>query len=118
MTNFRERLGRLTMGLLVQPISRTRFIKCAFLNSNNRFRALSAFLASEVGYTGRTVGQKRVAPDSLICPVPTVKTSRTTALSGSADYLLFVCRDHSTPPLLSRKHGMGSRLLVRRVSPD
>ena len=29
-------------------------------------------------------------------------------LSGSADSLLLVCRDHSTSPLLGSKHGMGS----------
>ena len=29
-------------------------------------------------------------------------------LAGSADSLLLVCRDHSTPPLLGSKHGMGS----------
>ena len=86
MTNFRERLGRLTMGLLVQPISRTRFIKCAFLNGNNRFCALSAVLASEVGYTGRTVNQKLVAPDSLIYPVPT------TFLMGFS-WAMFLCQD-------------------------
>ena len=30
MSNFRERLKTLTMGLWVQPISRTRVTKCAF----------------------------------------------------------------------------------------
>ena len=34
------------------------------------FFELPALLASEVGYTGKTIDQKRLAPDSLICPVP------------------------------------------------
>ena len=29
-------------------------------------------------------------------------------LARSADFPLFVCRDHSTPPLLGSRHGMGS----------
>ena len=29
-------------------------------------------------------------------------------LAGSADSHLYICRDHSTPPLLGSKHGMGS----------
>ena len=37
-----------------------------------------------------------------------VKMSRTTVLSRSADSSLLICRDHSTPPLLSSEHGMGS----------
>ena len=59
MSNFREK---------VQPISGTRFTKCAFQDA---FFALPAVLASEVGYTGRTVNQKRLAPESLIHLVPT-----------------------------------------------
>ena len=63
---------------------------------------------------GRTVNEKRLAPDSLILiyPVPTTLrmvfcwamffcqyvTDHCTP-SGSADSSLFVCRDHSTPPL-------------------
>ena len=64
---------------------------CAFLNGKHAFSALPAVLASEVGYTGRTVNQKRLASDSLICLVLqhfrwvsrgrcfSVKMSRTTA---------------------------------------
>ena len=88
------------------------------------FFALSDVLASEVGYTGRTVNQKRLAPDSLIYLVPTTlpvgfswamffcqDVTDHWTLSGSADYPLFVCRDHSTPPLLGSKHGVGGRLV-------
>ena len=34
------------------------------------FSALPAVLASKVGKTGKTINQKKLAPDSLICPVP------------------------------------------------
>ena len=64
------------------------------------FSALPAVLASEVGYTGKTIEQKRLAPDSLMYFVPAT-------LAGSADFPLF-CRDHYTPPLLGGEHDVGS----------
>ena len=79
-------------------------------------------LASEVGYTGKTIERKRLVPDSLIYLVPTTlpmgfsgtmffgqDVTDHCTLSGSADSHLFVCRDHSKPLLLGSKHGMGSR---------
>ena len=71
--------------------------------------------------TARCVEQKRLAPDSLVNPVP--KTCQMgfswarffchdvtdhCTLTGSADSPLFVCCDHSTPPLLGSKYGLGS----------
>ena len=60
------------------------------------FFALSAALASEVGYTGKVVDQTRLAPDSLISPIPvfhgrflSVETSRTTVRSLGVLILLF-----------------------------
>ena len=102
-------------GLSVRPISRARSIRCAFLDGCRPFFALPAVLASEVGYMGKTIEQKRLAPDSLIIPVFTtlpigflgrcfsVKKSRTTVLSLEV-IILFICGDHSTPPL----HGGGT----------
>ena len=53
--------------------------------------------------------KKRLVPDSLTYPVPpTLKMEDHCTLAGSADSPLFVCRDHSTPPLLGSEHGMGS----------
>ena len=83
--------------------------------------ALPAVLASEVGYTGKRLTEKRHVPDSLMYPVPATLpmgfawtmlfcqgvTDHST-FTGSADPALFVCRDHSTPPLLGCKHCMGS----------
>ena len=62
----------------------------------------------------------RLAPDSLIfqCPYATSVSSWAMffcpavtdhcSLAGSADSPVFVCRDHSTPPLLGSKHGTRS----------
>ena len=83
--------------------------------------ALPAVLASEVGYSGKTISQKRLAPDSLIYLVPTAlpmvfswavyfcqDVTHHCVLAESADSPLFVCHDYATPPLLGCKHGMGS----------
>ena len=75
--------------------------------------------ASEVGYTGKVVDQTRLAPDSLISPIPvfhgrflSVETSRTTVRSLGVLILLdspfFFCRDQSTPLLFGSKYGFGS----------
>ena len=85
------------------------------------FFALPAVLASEVGHTGKTVDQKRLAPDSLIFLVPTTlpmcfswvmfvcqDVTGHCTLAGSADSPLFVYREHSISPLLGSKHGMRS----------
>ena len=53
MSNFRERLRTLKTCLWVRPISRTRFIRCAFLDGCKRFFALPAVLASEVDHMGK-----------------------------------------------------------------
>ena len=72
---------------------------------------------TENGYTRKTIDRRRLAPDSLIQLVPATPpvgfssgrdvTDHCT-LTGSPDSHLPVCRDHSTPPLLVCKHGMGS----------
>ena len=92
-------------------------------NTFHRMRILGwlhAVLASEAGYSGKTISQKRFVPDSLMYPVPTTlpmgfswtmffcqDVADHCTLTESADSLLFVCRDHSTP-LLSGRQGMGS----------
>ena len=66
------------------------------------FFALLAVHASEVGYTGKTIDPKRLAPDSLIYPVPTTlpvvfswatlhcqDVTNHCTLAGNADYPLF-----------------------------
>ena len=50
------------------------------------FFALPPGLASEVGYTGRTVERKRLFSDSLICPVPTT-------LPMVFSWAMFFCQD-------------------------
>ena len=50
------------------------------------FLALSAVLASKVGYNGQTVNQKRLAPDSLTYPVPTT-------LPMGFSWAMFFCQD-------------------------
>ena len=94
------------------------------------FFAPPAVLASEVGYTGKTINQTRFVPDSWIylfpatlpmdfrrrCSLVEMFANHCT-LAGSADTPLFICRDHSTPPLLSSLYGMGS-LVFRRSSAD
>ena len=121
MSNFRERLMTRRTGLWARSILRMRFIRCAFWDGCSRFFALSAVLASEVGYAGKTINQRRLDPDSLIYPVPTTLpigfswamvicqdfTDHCT-LAESEDSALFVFRDHSTPALLGCKHGIGS----------
>ena len=50
------------------------------------FFAMPAVLASEVGYTGRTVDQKRLAPDSPIYLVPATHPMR-------FSWVMFFCED-------------------------
>ena len=85
------------------------------------FFALPSVLGPEVGYKGKTIDRKSLAPDSLMEPVPTTlpmgfssamflcqDVTDHCTLAGSADSSLVVCRDHSTPPLLGSKHGIAS----------
>ena len=44
------------------------------------------FFESEIGFTGRTVNQKLLAPDSLIYPVPTT-------LPMGFSWAMFFCQD-------------------------
>ena len=71
MSNFRERLRTLKTDPRDPPTLRMRFIRCAFPDGCKRSFALPAVLASEIGYAGNTIHQKRLAPDSLILLVPT-----------------------------------------------
>ena len=77
------------------------------------YLALPAVLASVVGRTGKVIDKKRLAPDSLIYPVPQLLGDVLLSgchgpctLAGSADSPLFICRDHSAPPLFGGKHGL------------
>ena len=77
------------------------------------------FLHPELVTREKTIDQTRLAPDSLMYPVPTQPMGFSRAmffcqdvadhctLAGSANSPLFVCGDHSTP-LLGSKHGSGS----------
>ena len=110
LSNFMGRPKTLSTGLSVPPISR-----------DAHSWKVATSLASEVGYTGKTIDRRRLAPDSLMYPLPTTllivfscamffcqDVTDHCTLAGNADSPLFVCRDHSTPPLLGSKHGMGS----------
>ena len=77
------------------------------LGWSESFFPLRAVLASEVGYTGRAVDQKHLVGLSWTMFFCQDVTEHCT-LPGSADAPLFVCDDHSAPPLLGRQHGMGS----------
>ena len=118
MSNFRERLRTLKSGLSDRQIFlRLRFIRCPLWGWLQAFFALLAVLASVVGYTEKTINDKRLAPESVIYLVRKTfpkgffwamffcqDVTDHCTLAGSALW----CRDHSTPPLLGSKHGMGS----------
>ena len=72
--------------LWVRPISRTRFISCAFLDGFKSVFALTAVVASEAGHVVKKINQKRLAPDSLIYPVPTT-------LPMCVSWTMFFCQD-------------------------
>ena len=107
-------LRTLRTGLSVQLISRMRFIRWL-----QAFFALPAVLSSEVGYTRKMVDKKRLGPNSVIFPVPTTlpmglswamffcpDVTDHCTLTRTADSPLFVCSDHSAPPLLGSKNGL------------
>ena len=108
ISNFRERLKTLRTGLWDWLILRMRFHQMRIPGCGcKRFFELSAVLASEVGYTGKT-NHERLASNTLICPVPSKLPMDFTwamlfrqdvtdqcTLARSADYPLFVCRDHT-----------------------
>ena len=79
------------------------------------------FSHSEVRYMEKSINQKRLAPDSLICVVPTTlpmgfswavffpqDVTDHCTLAGRGHSPLFTYDDQSAPPLLGRKRGMGS----------
>ena len=121
-TSSKELLRTLRTGLSLHLTSRDAFHQMRILGWLLAFFALPAVLAPDVGYTGKTVDQKRLAPrfsdtrrsynasnGLLHGRCFSVQTSGITARSREVlDYPLFVCRDHSAPPLLGCKHGMGS----------
>ena len=99
MSNFRERPRILVSGIgryqeRVSSDAHSRWMQAFF--------ALPAVLASEVGCKGKTINERRLASDSLICPVPTtlpsgfscamfsVKMSRTTARSREVLTVVFL----------------------------
>ena len=104
-----------------RPCAMSSFIRCACLDGCKRFLHSPLFSHPKLVTLEKTVNQERLAPHSWIFSVPTntpfgffvddvllSKMSRTTARSrGSVDSPL--CRDHSAPPLLGSKHGMGPR---------
>ena len=67
---FQERLRTLRTGLSVQPISRTRSIRCASLDGCGRFLHCPLFSHPKLATQEKRFLQKRVAPDSLIYPCP------------------------------------------------
>ena len=118
MSNIRERLRMFETGLWVRPMLRMPFIRCVFRDGCKRF--LHCPLSLHLELVARST-KKRLASHSLIYPVPTTlpmcfswamffcqDVTDHCTLAGSADSPLFICRDHSTPPLLGSKHGMGS----------
>ena len=93
-----------------------------FATSNFRERLVApTVFASEVGYSGESIERKRLVPNSLIYLVPATlpmgfswamffcqDVTDHCTLTTCAHYHLFVCRDHSTPPLRSSQCGLGS----------
>ena len=59
---FTERLRKLRTGLSVQPISRTRFIRCGVLYDYRRFLPCLLFSHPKLATQEKTVDQKRLAP--------------------------------------------------------
>ena len=121
MPSFWERLTKLRTGLSVRLISRMRSIRCASPDDHKRFVHCPLFFASEVGHTGKNsrpeTSCSRFIDISCSCNRSDGFFLGDSFLSrcrgslharGSADSPLFVCRDHSTPPLLGSKHGLGS----------
>ena len=106
MSNFWERQRTFQTVLWIQLISRTRF-------------------ASEVGYTGKRSTRYDLFPSP--CYILFLQHFRWVSreriffcqddtdnctLARSADSLVVIWRDHSTPPQLGNRHGMGSPRLL------
>ena len=108
MYNFKERLGTRRTGLSVRLMSKMR------IHQMRLQMVTGVFCAARHSRIRRWLHRKndrpkRLVPDSLIDFVFFCQdvTDHCT-LKGSADSPLFVCRDHSAPPLLGCKHDMGS----------
>ena len=69
MSNYREGWKTLRIALSVRVISSSRSFGCA--SHAFFFFALPVVLASEVGYTGKTIDRRRLTLHSLIFHVPT-----------------------------------------------
>ena len=102
MWNFRERLRTLRTGLSVRPISRLRFIRCAFLDGCRLFFCTARCSRIRSCHAGKAIDFKRLAHDSLIYPVSDStpiflwamffcqEVTEHCALAGSADSPLFI----------------------------
>ena len=103
MSNFREHLRTLIIWFVGSDDIKNAFHQMDIPGKLQTFFELPSVVASEVCYTGNTVNQKRLAPDSLKNPVPTTlpmgfswalffcpDVTDHWTLSGSADYPLFV----------------------------
>ena len=62
MSHLRERLKTLKTGLWVQPISRTRFIRCGFLDSCGRFLHCSLFSHPKLVKVGKQLSKNDLLP--------------------------------------------------------
>ena len=104
MSNFRARLKTLKTGLSVRPASRTRFIRCGFLGGCRRFSHGLLFSHARSWVHRKNDGSKTSCSRffDVSCSYGPLHAH------GKCGFLLFVCRDHSAPPLLGGKHGMGS----------
>ena len=81
-----------------ETLRTTRYIRCCFLGGCRRVPRCP--LSSNPKLSTQ---EKRSIEDALL-----LSLRHRWTLAGITDSPLFVCRDHSTPPLLGDKHGMES----------
>ena len=122
MSKFRERQKTFKTGFAVSADTKKALHQMCIPEWLQSFLHCPLFSHPKlVGYTGETINQIRLVPDSLIHLVLTTlpmvfswaiffcqDATDNCTLAGSADSHIFTCRDLSTPPLLGRTRGMGS----------